>query len=78
MHPERAWLMKFSQATQDPFHTPAERIAMVTIRSFDGGGFEGYLALPAREYGPGIVVLLKRNVRVGLLTLAPLKDWIHS
>src|SRR2546426_12280550 len=30
---------------------------MVTIRSFDGGGFEGYLALPASGYGPGIVVL---------------------
>ncbi|MDQ2856260.1 MAG: dienelactone hydrolase family protein [Acidobacteriota bacterium] len=30
---------------------------MVTIKSFDGGEFDGYLALPARGYGPGIVVL---------------------
>jgi carboxymethylenebutenolidase len=31
--------------------------AMVTIKSFDGGEFEGYLALPAAGSGPGIVVL---------------------
>jgi carboxymethylenebutenolidase len=30
---------------------------MVTIKSFDGGEFNGYLALPAGGYGPGIVVL---------------------
>ncbi len=30
---------------------------MVTIRSFDGGEFDAYLALPASGYGPGIVVL---------------------
>lgn len=30
---------------------------MVTIRSFDGGEFDAYLALPAGGYGPGIVVL---------------------
>jgi carboxymethylenebutenolidase len=30
---------------------------MVTIKSFDGGEFDGYLALPAGGYGPGIVVL---------------------
>src|ERR1041385_6062783 len=30
---------------------------MITIKSFDGGEFEGYLALPASGYGPGIVVL---------------------
>jgi carboxymethylenebutenolidase len=30
---------------------------MVTIKSFDGGEFDGYLALPASGYGPGIVVL---------------------
>ena len=30
---------------------------MVTINSFDGGTFGGYLALPASGYGPGIVVL---------------------
>ena len=30
---------------------------MVTIDAFDGGQFEGYLALPASGYGPGIVVL---------------------
>lgn len=30
---------------------------MVTIKSFDGGEFGGYLALPASGYGPGIVVL---------------------
>ncbi|HXD34378.1 MAG TPA: dienelactone hydrolase family protein [Pyrinomonadaceae bacterium] len=30
---------------------------MITIKSFDGGEFEGYLALPAGGYGPGIVVL---------------------
>ena len=28
-----------------------------TIKSFDGGEFDGYLALPASGYGPGIVVL---------------------
>jgi carboxymethylenebutenolidase len=30
---------------------------MVTIRSFDGGEFDAYLALPATGHGPGIVVL---------------------
>jgi len=30
---------------------------MPTIKSFDGGEFDGYLALPASGYGPGIVVL---------------------
>ncbi|HKS09783.1 MAG TPA: dienelactone hydrolase family protein [Pyrinomonadaceae bacterium] len=30
---------------------------MTTIKSFDGGEFDGYLALPAGGYGPGIVVL---------------------
>ena len=30
---------------------------MVTIKSFDGGEFDSYLALPAGGYGPGIVVL---------------------
>lgn len=30
---------------------------MVKISSFDGGEFDGYLALPAGGYGPGIVVL---------------------
>lgn len=30
---------------------------MTTIKSFDGGEFGGYLALPASGYGPGIVVL---------------------
>jgi carboxymethylenebutenolidase len=30
---------------------------MVTIKSFDGGEFDGYLALPASGYGPGILVL---------------------
>jgi carboxymethylenebutenolidase len=30
---------------------------MVTIKSFDGGEFDGYLALPAAGFGPGIVVL---------------------
>ena len=30
---------------------------MTTIKSFDGDEFEGYLALPASGYGPGIVVL---------------------
>lgn len=30
---------------------------MTTINSFDGGEFDGYLALPASGYGPGIVVL---------------------
>jgi carboxymethylenebutenolidase len=30
---------------------------MVTIKSFDGGEFDGYLALPASGFGPGIVVL---------------------
>src|SRR5919205_2105825 len=31
--------------------------AMVTIKSFDGGEFDAYLALPASGHGPGIVVL---------------------
>jgi carboxymethylenebutenolidase len=30
---------------------------MITIKSFDGGEFDGYLALPAGGYGPGLVVL---------------------
>ena len=30
---------------------------MITIKSFDGGEFDGYLALPASGYGPGIVVI---------------------
>ena len=30
---------------------------MATIKSFDGGEFDGYLAIPASGYGPGIVVL---------------------
>ena len=30
---------------------------MTTIKSFDGGEFDGYLAIPASGYGPGIVVL---------------------
>jgi carboxymethylenebutenolidase len=30
---------------------------MVTIKSFDGGEFDGYLALPASGYGPGVLVL---------------------
>ena len=30
---------------------------MATIKSFDGGEFDGYLALPANGYGPGIVVI---------------------
>jgi carboxymethylenebutenolidase len=30
---------------------------MTTIKSFDGDEFDGYLALPAGGYGPGIVVL---------------------
>jgi carboxymethylenebutenolidase len=41
---------------------------MITIKSFDGGEFDGYLALPASGYGPGIVVLqeifgVNRNIR---------------
>jgi carboxymethylenebutenolidase len=30
---------------------------MITIKSADGGEFEGYLSLPASGYGPGLVVL---------------------
>ena len=30
---------------------------MITIKSFDGGEFDAYLAVPASGYGPGIVVL---------------------
>ncbi len=30
---------------------------MITIKSFDGGEFDAYIALPAGGYGPGIVVL---------------------
>ncbi|MEK6333524.1 MAG: dienelactone hydrolase family protein [Acidobacteriota bacterium] len=30
---------------------------MVTLKSFDGGEFVGYIALPASGHGPGIVVL---------------------
>jgi carboxymethylenebutenolidase len=30
---------------------------MVTIKSFDGGEFDAYVALPASGYGPGVVVL---------------------
>jgi carboxymethylenebutenolidase len=30
---------------------------MVSVKSFDGGDFDAYIALPAGGYGPGIVVL---------------------
>lgn len=30
---------------------------MITIKAFDGGEFDAYLAMPASGYGPGIVVL---------------------
>ena len=30
---------------------------MVTIKSFDGGDFDAYLALPAGGYGPGVLVI---------------------
>jgi carboxymethylenebutenolidase len=30
---------------------------MIKIRAFDGGEFDGYLAMPASGYGPGMVVL---------------------
>ena len=30
---------------------------MVTIKSFDGGEFDGYLAVPDGGFGPAIVVL---------------------
>src|ERR1044071_8451515 len=30
---------------------------MITIKSFDGGEFTAYMAVPACGYGPGIVVL---------------------
>ena len=30
---------------------------MIKVQSLDGGEFDGYLALPASGYGPGIVVL---------------------
>ncbi len=30
---------------------------MITIKSFDGGEFDSYLAMPAEGFGPGIVVL---------------------
>jgi carboxymethylenebutenolidase len=32
-------------------------VAMIKVKSFDGGEFDVYLALPASGYGPGIVVL---------------------
>src|SRR5882724_2505325 len=42
------------------YHSPLIDLpstTMVTIKSFDAGEFDGYLALPAGGYGPGIVVL---------------------
>jgi len=30
---------------------------MIKIKAFDGGEFDGYLAMPASGYGPGVVVL---------------------
>jgi carboxymethylenebutenolidase len=30
---------------------------MTTIKSFDGGEFDGYMALPSSGYGPGVVIL---------------------
>src|SRR5882724_3189335 len=40
-----------------PLRSIVKEHTMVTIKSFDGGEFNGYLALPAGGYGPGIVVL---------------------
>src|SRR5258705_11429079 len=40
-----------------PLRSIVKEHAMVTIKSFDGGEFNGYLALPGAGYGPGIVVL---------------------
>src|SRR5438045_1312064 len=33
------------------------RPTMTTIKSFDGHEFDGYLAVPASGFGPGIVIL---------------------
>ena len=49
---------------------------MATIKSFDGREFDGYLAIPASGYGPGIVVLqeifgVNHNVR-------SVADWYAS
>src|SRR6266576_1898425 len=51
-----------------PLRSIVKEHAMVTIKSFDGGEFNGYLALPAGGSGPGIVVLqeifgINRHIR---------------
>jgi carboxymethylenebutenolidase len=46
---------------------------MVTIKSFDGGEFDAYVALPASGYGPGIVVL--QEIFGVNLFLRGIADW---
>ena len=42
-----------------PYSLPTvyHSVSMATIKSFDGGEFDGYMALPKGGYGPGVVVL---------------------
>ncbi len=46
---------------------------MVTIKAFDGGEFDAYLALPASGYGPGIVVL--QEIYGVNQTMRSIADW---
>ena len=47
--------MHFGLADWNKLSEPGD--SMITIKSFDGGEFDGHLALPASGFGPGIVVL---------------------
>src|SRR5947209_6195245 len=58
------------------FAHPDYTLAMVQLRSFDGGEFAAYLALPPGGRGPGIVVLQEIfGVNANMRSVC---DWLAS